>query len=336
MADPDRFRKEVQSRVEAFLSKPRDQDPKKFALEAAVELFKLYQLFKEEKAKEAKEGKGKRRRKMGANSKPLRGILKHRSKYEELTGEEHDRPRRKHRGRQRERSRSRSPRDQDRRRERRRRYEEDKQIVLREKLPDDNDLKDTKEQIPDPVTEPLCNDSKISVLDLKDPFMDHSRFMMSGGAGPRGTLLSPDDIPVSIPSSVVSSFVSSRGQRTSSPLVLDSKAKAEPRQQYLAPRHNRPLHRSRSRSRSPVPRVRKHRSGEDGERAGRRRKKSGRGRSRDEESRKGSNSGLVGHFMSVYKEIKAEYDAGHRSTGLIERKIDEMRGKKKDGKSSKS
>lgn len=47
--------------------------------------------------------------------------------------------------------------------------------------------------------------------------------------------------------------------------------------------------------------------------------------------KKGSVLGFGEHVMNTYKHIKAEHDAGHRSRGALEMKVDELRGKSAAG-----
>jgi hypothetical protein len=49
-------------------------------------------------------------------------------------------------------------------------------------------------------------------------------------------------------------------------------------------------------------------------------------------SKAGIAMGLGNHFMNTYRHIKAEHDAGHRTKGVIETALDEMRKKRADAK----
>ncbi|CAO2650846.1 Nn.00g091430.m01.CDS01 [Neocucurbitaria sp. VM-36] len=151
---------------------------------------------------------------------------------------------------------------------------------------------------------------------MKEYPHEESRYLMTGGAGPPGTL-PPDDRSPSDPSKSTDHH-----ERPDVPSdVANPPATVCPPPQ--APKR-RP--RSRSRTRNPLPSA----GPAHVSRSPTRPKGPGGtpfGELPKFKVKTGLALGFGDHFMNTYKHIKAEHDAGHRSRGLLEKKIDEMRGK---------
>ena len=325
MTASHRYRRQVQTRVEEFLAKPREQQStRETALEAVFELIKLYISFKEEKAKESKH----RSRKNNMNDDPKKPRRRHRVRYKELDDEDHNKSprkhrRRHHRDRSSSRSRSRNPHTSDRKSryphlEKSERYNLAKELL-------DNLNNDQQSKIPDPVIE---EEGSIS---------HEPKYMMTGGAGPSRSSLSSDHHDVlNRPR-----YLPRHLPKTQSPLSPPPPPPSLKPEQKSSRQHDRSVHRSARpppRPRSALPR---HTSPSTGGQAGAVPHSS---THREERSRvnppstksklgseKSSTSGFLNHCVNLYREIKAEHEAGYRSKGVLERKLDDVRKKKREG-----
>ena len=374
MTDPDRYRREVQTRVEEFLTKPQEQSTRETALEAVFELIKLYIYFKEEKAKESKH----RSRKCKMNDDPQKHRRRRRVNYERLDGEEHDHSHQRHHGkhhhRDRSPSRSRSPHTSDRRSKHSPHSEPNKPYKLTEELLDKfndqqpkhsphsekNERHNSTKELPDnlnnqqpkhhphieknkpyKLTKELLDKFNKQQSNSPDPmtdegFINHEpQYMMTGGAGPPS---SPRSLPINNqnPPQKLKGILRNPYPRTPSPLLLRPPSPKAERKHH---RHHRAGHTSSRPPPSPRPRsaLPRHVSPSAGRQAGIKSRSSTRGHEKahgDSPSKfgdeKSSTTGFVNRFMGLYREIKAEHEAGIRSKGVVERKLDDVRRKRRE------
>ncbi|KAF1852209.1 uncharacterized protein K460DRAFT_392321 [Cucurbitaria berberidis CBS 394.84] len=198
--------------------------------------------------------------------------------------------------RMRHRSRERHPQGHRHRADSRDKYRDRSRERRRDRAGDGHRERPQERGIPDPVTEgPPQHD-----------------WLMTGGAGPKSTF-SPDAFQPPDPQ------ISSLG----SPKEVASAEEKHPHDDDA--RRQRSGSRHRHRKASPTPgrvgasRSPPRRKGPDGTPFGELPKF---------QVKKGLALGFGDHFMKTYKHIKAEHDAGHRSKGVVEKKIDDMRRKK--------
>lgn len=301
--DIEDYRAQVQNRVQDLVSGIRPRDPhlssfstRRLILEAVVEELRIYRIRRQREIMDRAEREREQERRRHRRHGDDNGH-RHRHRHRHHHGDEARR--RRHRSRSRHRDEERHERHERSRSRRRRRDRE----------------------LPDPVIEGR-------------PDMNPD-FMMTGGAGPAGSLhenAAPQRRSRSRSRDITHPL---RRQRRVSDLrqAPDRATQAE-----VQPRAQTSPHRSRSRCRS-----RHHRE--------RRKKKPSAalaGLHHPPQRQLGPDGitpfgavpsrtagiGLAAHVMNTYKHIKAEHDAGHRTRGVLERTVDGWRGKEAKEKST--
>lgn len=276
------YRTQVQTRIQGLVSGNQPRDPHlssvstgRLIVEGVVENVRLYRLYKEEEAR--KERRRERRMERGE------GRRRHRSRREEDGGRRHgDEGERQHRDRDEE---GRRHQRRDKGEKRHRHQSRDGDERRRHRSRDGSH----------------CDRSRQRGTNSND-----EQHMMSGGAGPAGTL--PPNAPPLISSHHPNS-PSSPIQRKPHP------NSPTPHNQHPVP--SPPTSHSPSRHRTPPspPSSQLPKTGPDGTTPF------------GALPQKLAGVGLAAHFFNTYRHIKAEHDGGHRSRGRIEKVVDGWRGK---------